>query len=617
MVKLSTAKLALVSHSPASTLSIKHPIEAHGVIGDQRTAALVATDGSIDFMCWPDFDSPTIFAGLLDEGKGGFWDINPLMEKGHRKQLYLPDTNILITRFSSVTGTAEIVDFMPLNPGDQLPKLMRRVTVTRGEINFNMSCAPRFDYARSKTLAESNGDRVVLFRTEGVNKSNGLRLISCRELKVVNDAGQNTATARFTLRANETANFALLDINDAVPTPESCKAEFEACLSYWHSWVGQMKYQGRWREMVTRSALTLKLMTSRLYGSISAAVTFGLPEAPGSERNWDYRATWIRDASFTIYAFMRLGYIDEANAFMGWIESRAKDGKNDGSLQIMYGIDGQAALDEQTLEHFAGYGGASPVRIGNAAHTQVQLDVYGELMDAIYLANKYGKAISHDCWEDIIRTVEYVGKHWQEPDHGIWETRGQPQHWLHSRLMCWVTVDRASRMALKKSLPAPLHNWHELRNKLYESIWQDFWNPELGHFVSFPNGNALDAAMLMMPLMRFISATDPKWLATMDAIGRELVDDPLVYRYRGADGLEGQEGAFTACSFWYAECLARAGRLAEARLVFEKMLGYANEVGLFSEEIGSSGQHLGNTPQAFTHLALISAAYYINRELSA
>jgi GH15 family glucan-1,4-alpha-glucosidase len=368
--------------------------------------------------------------------------------------------------------------------------------------------------------------------------------------------------------------------------------------------------------MVTRSALLLKLMTSRSNGSVIAAVTFGLPEVAGGERNWDYRATWIRDASFTIYAFTRLGYVAEANAFMRWIEARARGCGSDGSMQVMYTLDGNAQSDEIELPHLCGHGGAAPVRIGNLAHAQLQLDIYGELLDAVYLANKYGEAISHDSWHHTAQMVDYVRGHWREPDHGIWEVRAEKREWLHSRLMCWVALDRAIRLAIKRSLPAPLSVWGEDRDTIRASVWTDFWDAKSGHFVASKGGVAVDGAMLMMPLVRFVSATDPRWLATLEAIGRSLVSGPLVYRYRGRDGLKGREGAFTVCSFWYAECLARAGRLHDARLQFEKTLAYASPLGIFSEEIGLSGEQLGNLPQAFTHLALISAAFYLDRELA-
>ena len=423
------------------------------------------------------------------------------------------------------------------------------------------------------------------------------------------------AVAAFTLRAGERADFVLMDAAErqAQPDPD---ALFHACAAHWHVWAGRSSYKGRWREMVLRSALALKLLTSRRHGSVAAAATFGLPEAPGGQRNWDYRAAWIRDASFTVYAFVRLGYADEADAFMGWVEARTTGCGSDGSMQVMYGMDGRKRLDEAELSHLRGHGGAAPVRIGNAAYGQVQHDIYGELLDAVYLANKYGKAISADGWQHVIRTVDYVCEHWEEPDQGIWEMRGPARHWLHSRVMCWVAVDRAMRLAQKRSLPAPLVRWQDVRDAIRASVWQEFWDEPLGHFVAARGLSHLDGAMLLLPLVRFVSATDPRWLATLDAIGRELTEDALVFRYRVEDGLVGREGAFTACSFWYAECLARAGRLAEARMVFERMLGHANHLGLFSEEIGLSGEQLGNTPQALTHLALISAAFYLDRELS-
>ncbi len=594
---------------------VPRPIEAHGIIGDQGTAALVADDGTIDFLCWPRLDGPSVFAALLDPGRGGMWELAPMLEGARRRQRYLPDTNVLLTVFSSPHGLGEITDFMPFpEPGGE-PRLIRRVRAVRGKVRFRLSCAPRLDYARAETVAGVSADGSVMFRTADGNGPT-LRLAGSVPLHVKTGPGGVSAMAEFSLDAGEEAGFTLADADGAPPTLGDIDGLLQACVAHWHGWVGRMSYRGRWREMVTRSALALKLLTSAEHGSIAAAVTFGLPEAPGGGRNWDYRATWIRDASFTVYAFMRLGYADEANAFMRWVEARARDCDADGAMQIMYGLDGRERLDEAELPHLRGYGGAVPVRIGNAAYTQVQMDIYGELLDAVYLANKYGEAISHEGWRHVVRTVDYVCAHWRDPDQGIWELRGPPQHWLHSRLMCWVAVDRAARLALKRSLPAPLVRWREVRDEIHASIWEEFWDEGRGHFVAAAGGADLDSAMLMMPLVRFVSATDPKWLATLDAIARELAEGPLVYRYRTADGLEGKEGAFTACSFWYAECLARAGRLPEARLVFETMLGHANHLGLFSEEIGFSGEQLGNTPQGLTHLALISTAFYLDRELS-
>ena len=593
------------------------PIEAHGVIGDMTTAALVADDGAVDFLCWPGFDGPSIFAALLDPARGGAWRLAPRLDGARTRQMYLPDTNVLLTRWLSPEGAAEITDFMPLPEPGGRPRLVRRVHATRGRVRFALRCAPRPDYARARTRAEAEAGGVV-FRAQGssggapAREAPALRLIGPVPLR----AEGGDAVAEFELRPGETADFVLLDADAPPPAPGETEALFGACVADWRGWAARSTYKGRWREAVTRSALALKLLTSREHGSIAAAATFGLPEAPGGVRNWDYRATWIRDASFTVYAFMRLGYADEANAFMRWIKARADRCGSDGSMRIMYGLDGHERLHEEELSHLSGHGGAAPVRVGNAAFEQVQLDIYGELLDSVYLANKYGEAIGYEGWRNVSRTVDYVCAHWQDPDAGIWEVRGPWRHWLHSRVMCWVALDRAIRLAQKRSLPAPLVRWHEARDAIHASVWEDFWDADLGRFVASKGGRDLDGAMLMLPLVRFVSATDPRWLATLDAIGRELAEDALVYRYRVPDGLPGQEGAFTPCSFWYAECLARAGRLAQARLVFEKMLGYASPLGLFSEEIGPSGEQLGNTPQALTHLALISAAFYLDRELS-
>jgi GH15 family glucan-1,4-alpha-glucosidase len=594
------------------------PIENYGIIGDLHTVALVGMNGSIDFLSFPHFNSPTIFAALLDHRKGGQFEIAPVLGSPHTKQLYLPESNVLLTRFLSDEGVAEVSDFMPITDGEHIHDIVRRAKTVRGEVKFRMRCAPRFDYGRASHRVEQH-DGEVIFTSEGPDKA-AIRLRSEVPLTIHN----GDAVAEFTLRAGETAAFVLENAMTGVESPSQgpdyVAESFKETVNFWRRWMNRSTYEGRWREVVQRSALTLKLLTSRPHGSIVAAPTFGLPEELGGERNWDYRFTWIRDASFTLYALIRLGYTEEAAAFMRWIEDRCNDLGPDGSLQIMYGIDGGHCLTEETLDHFEGYRGSSPVRIGNAAHGQKQLDIYGELMDSVYLYDKFGEPISYDLWKNLVRLVDWVTIHWHERDDGIWEMRGEQHEFLYSRVMCWVALDRGIRLAQKRSFPAPLHRWHEVRNQIYEEIFEDFWNEKRQAFVQHKNTTALDASSLLMPLVRFIGGTDPRWLSTLRAIGEDLVDDSLVYRYRqshGADdGLTGEEGTFSMCSFWYVEALARAGDLRKARLLFEKTLGYANHLGLYAEELSPRGEHLGNFPQAFTHLGLISAAYQLDRQMS-
>ena len=589
-------------------------IDAHGIIGDMRSAALVNDRGSVDFFCWPEFDSPSIFCSLLDTPDAGIFQLAPDLPDARREQIYLPDTNVLQTRWLSDHAVVEVTDLLPIGDSeDDLPVLMRRVRVVSGRATFHMRCAVRHDYARASTRAQMADQDVVFEATD----QPALRLSSDQVMRIDADA----AVAQFSLEQDQSAQFMLGGVDD--PRFEQGAADMcmERTLKFWRDWSGQSNYRGRWREMVNRSALALKLLTSRKHGAILAAATFGLPETPGGERNWDYRYTWIRDASFTVYAFMRLGFVEEANAYMGWLRGRVSDCRGKSmKLNILYAVDGRQELPESELSHLAGHGGATPVRIGNQAYDQVQLDIFGELMDAVYLVNKYGDAISHEGWKHAVEVVDQVCENWQHKDVGIWEMRGEQHHFLHSRLMCWVALDRAIRLASKRSLPAPFARWDETRQAIYADIWNNFWNEERGHFVQHIGGTALDGSMLLMPLVRFVSAKDPRWLSTLQAIEKTLVRDGMVYRYRnedaGIDGLEGTEGAFAACSFWYVECLARAGQVEKAHLEFEQLLRYANPLGLYAEEFDTRGRHLGNTPQALTHLALISAASFLDRKLS-
>jgi GH15 family glucan-1,4-alpha-glucosidase len=598
------------------------PIGEYGVIGDLYTVALVGMDGSIDFLCLPHFDSPSVFAALVDAERGGRFQIAPLLEGAARKQLYLPDTNVLLTRFLDAHGVAELSDFMPVeDAGQRAHNLVRRAKTVRGEVRFQMRCDPRFDYARATHTAERRSETEILFLGRSGDGELVLRLRSSVPMRLENGA----ALAEFTLGADASAWFVLEVVLTQTPSPSE-RPEFQGdafkqTVNFWRRWVARSTYRGRWREMVNRSALTLKLLTSRQHGSIVAAPTFGLPETIGGGRNWDYRYTWIRDSSFTLYGLMRLGFTDEATAFMRWVMARCGELEPDGSLQIMYGLDGRHSLPEEVLPHLEGHLASSPVRIGNAAFNHLQLDIYGELMDSVYLYDKYCSPIGYDAWTNTVRLIDWVCANWRRPDEGIWEVRGGRQEFLYSRVMCWVAIDRAIRLATKRSFPAPLARWYETRDTIYQDVFTRFWDPTRRAFIQHVGATTLDAASLLMPLVRFVSPTDPRWISTLRAIEGELVSDSLVYRYRLAggfsDGLTGEEGTFSMCSFWYVECLSRMGDLQQARFFFEKMLGYANHLGLYGEELGPQAQHLGNFPQAFTHLALISAAFDLDRRLSA
>lgn len=581
-------------------------IGEHGAIGNMATIALVALDGAIDFLCWPDFDSPSIFAALLDPEQGGHFTIAPECEDVRVVQTYLPDTNVLLTQWLGEDKNIQVIDFMvgPEELGHGPVRLLRRVQVTAGEVCIRVDCQPRFDYARQRPEVSIGQDQVLFTAPDAPR----LRLSAPVEFKAI-DGG---ASASVVLRAGDVMDFVLDEEDDSSLDHEARSALLKEVVKRWQAWTARSTYKGRWREAVNRSALVLKLMTSCRHGSMVAAATFGLPEVLGGERNWDYRATWIRDASFTVYALMRLGYTDEAKAFTRWAAERPTHDSTESHLRIMYALDGSQIGAEIELDHLAGYASSRPVRIGNAAATQLQLDIYGALLDAIYLSNKYGEAISHADWVGVCEVVNYVCDNWKRPDIGIWEGREEPREHLHSQLMCWVAVDRAVRLASKRSLRAPFERWVAARNDISRYIWDTFWNDELGHFVRSKGSNELDGALLMMPLVRFVGSTDPQWLATLDAIGEQLGDDALVLRYDRDDGLEGEEGAFAACSFWYVECLARAGRIDQARNNMEKLLAYGNHVHLYAEEFTSKAELLGNFPQAFTHLALISAATYLD-----
>lgn len=593
------------------------PIENYGVIGNMQAIALVGMNGSIDFLCYPDFDSPTVFAALLDDQQGGRFEIRPQLTNMRIRQLYLPQTNILLTRFLAEEGVVELTDYMPIETDAQQPnEIVRTVSVIRGNVPVTMRCQPRFNYGASKHQLEISGGCATFFPAE-----NGCPPMSLYSTVVIGRESQDVVS-EFRLQAGETATFLLGEVcaPDRQPRMDLVRQRFFQTVDFWKTWISKSNYKGRWRETIHRSALVLKLLTSAKHGSLIAAPTFSLPESIGGVRNWDYRFTWLRDAAFSLYALVRLGFVEEAEAFIEWLKGRLGDDAQGGPLQVMYGVDGRQDLDEISLDHLCGYENSRPVRIGNAAYKQLQLDIYGEMMDSIYLANKYGRPSSHSGWKDVQRLLEWLRNNWKRPDEGIWEVRGGAREFLHSRVMCWVAFDRALRLALKRSFPGPVDVWQRTRDEIRNDIFTNFWDDELQAFVQAKGTKDLDASAMLMPMMRFISPVDPMWLSTMRALEKHLIEDTLVRRYEversRVDGLPGTEGSFTACSFWYVECLARAGELEKAQLLFEKLLGYANHLGLYSEELGADGRHLGNFPQAFTHLALISAATYLDRALS-
>ncbi|MGC2360666.1 MAG: glycoside hydrolase family 15 protein [Thermoplasmata archaeon] len=593
------------------------PLSDYGVIGNLRTVALVGMDGSVDWFCFPNFDSPSVFAALLDRDKGGRFQISPT-EVSTRKQLYLPETNVLISRFLSQKGVAEVTDFMPLAVvRERVPAdcLVRRVAVVRGKVDFELTCDPAFDYAREIPEPRIRPGGAVF---EGRSLRLGLAT------KVPLTVRGHAAIGRFALAEGDSTWFLLRALSTSrsrrLPAvgEEQMKDALQETMRFWRGWSAGSTYRGRWREMVNRSALVLKLLTYEPTGAIVAAPTLGLPEVIGGARNWDYRYTWIRDAAFTLYAFLRLGYIDEVRAFMDWLLARTSDLEPDGSLRPVYRIRGGHDLPEEVLDHLEGYLGSRPVRIGNAAVDQLQLEIYGALLDAVYLYNKHGVPISHDLWTSLRRILDWLTENWQRPDRGIWEVRGKPRQFVYSNMMCWVAFDRAIRIAEKRGFPADLENWRATRDEIYERIMRKGWDKKRGSFVQCYGGSALDASALLMPLVFFVSAKDPRMTATIEAIRAELVSDSLVRRYsldETSDGLPGREGTFSLCSFWLVEALTRAGRLDEARLMFEKVLGYASRLGLYAEELGPAGESLGNFPQAFTHLALISAAVNLDKAL--
>jgi len=598
-------------------------IADHGLIGDLQTAALVSTDGSVDWFCCPRFDSPSVFGALLDDEKGGHFRIRPQHSYDSR-QMYFPDTAVLITRFTTEAGMGEVVDFMPPagNVATANHKLVRMVRCVRGEMTFDIDIAPRFDYGRRahRTDVTRNG---VVFSSDALTLTLHVVREPGDELLAQVRIDENDLHVSVTLKAGDVRGVVLESAAEGPPR-EIRVAEFEhmlhATVRHWRNWLSRCTYTGRWRETLQRSAITLKLMTYAPSGGLVAAPTTGLPEQVGGERNWDYRYTWVRDASFSVYALLRLGFKEESAQFSQWLRDRADErvGGEGGPLNIMYRVDGSSDLKEESLDHWSGYRGSRPVRIGNGAADQLQLDIYGEALDSIFFADRRGLEIGHRGWTAVRELLNWLTEHWDQPEEGIWETRGGRKDFTYGRLMSWVAFDRGIRMAAVHGRPAPLIRWTEARDAIYEQIMEKGWNRESRAFVQHYGSDTLDSSLLRMSSVGFVSPYDPMWASTVRAMEDELVTDSLVYRYNpeaSPDGLQGSEGTFSLCSFMFVDALARAGRLEDARLAFEKMLTYANHVGLFSEEIALSGQQIGNFPQAFTHLALIDAAITLDEAL--
>jgi len=593
-----------------------YPIQDYGIIGNCKTTALIHKEGSIDFFCYPRFDSPSIFAKILDYEKGGFFNTSPLFPWSKTTQKYLLDTNVLLTRFYSTKQTVDIIDFMPFLQDAEFPnQLVRVVKCVRGdtEFSFDLNVSPQYGNSDIECTKKSRNEANYCLKIEGG------QLFEVKSNIELFENG-NTFIDTFDLKEGEAGIFVLGDSGKASQEENSdvsmtVRSQLENTVKSWRSWMENCKYEGSFQNEVRRSALLLKLLTSSEFGSTVAAATFSLPESIGGSRNYDYRYTWIRDAAFTMYAFMRLGFFEESQNFMNWIQDRIEQDLSDGvDLQIMYKIDGSKDLEEKKIG-LRGYKNSRPVRIGNAATEQIQLDIFGELMDTIYLFDKYGEPITYTFWKKLEKLLNFVCKNWNSADHGIWEVRETKRHYLYTRVMCWVALDRAVRLVRKRSFPTDLEKWITNKNNIFDDIQKNFWDESLQSFVHFKGAKTVDCSMLIMPLVRIISPFDKRWVKTMDLIENQLVSDILIYRNMNDEIPNGQEeGTFLIGAFWYIECLSRGGQIEKASHYFEKLLSYGNHLNLFAEEMSLSGMHLGNFPLAFTHLGLISAAYHLNHQ---
>src|SRR4051812_535627 len=592
-------------------------IADHGIIGDLQTAALVTTDGSIDWFCCPRFDSPSVFGALLDDERGGHFRIRPADAAYTSTQMYFPDTAVLVTRFFTEEGLGQVVDFMPPagTTATDNHRIVRIVQCVGGKVTFDIDVAPRFDYGRHPHHLEVSEGGAV-FAANGQRLT--LHIVREPEDERLAQVSVTDEDARVTvpLVAGQSRGVVLESAADGPPRvirADEVRALLHDTVAFWRNWLAQSTYTGRWREQIQRSAITLKLMTYAPTGGLVAAPTAALPEQVGGERNWDYRYTWVRDASFSVHALLKLGMTEEAAALGSWLGDRIRErvDSDSGPLNLMYRIDGSSDLKEDILDNLRGYRGSTPVRLGNGAAEQLQLDIYGEALDSIYAGIRAGLPLPAQGWTALSRVLDWLADNWDQPDEGIWETRGGRQPFTYGRVMCWVAFDRGIRLAVEHGLPAPLEKWTAARDQIREQVMDKGFHQSRQAFVQHYDTDVLDSALLRMPNVGFIDGRDPLWQSTLAAMDKELVTDSLVYRYNpeaSPDGLRGSEGTFSLCSFTYVDALTRAGRVQDARQAFEKMLTYANHVGLYSEEIALTGEQIGNFPQAFTHLSLIDAA---------
>ncbi|MDA1127586.1 MAG: glycoside hydrolase family 15 protein [Chloroflexi bacterium] len=595
-----------------------NPISDYGLIGDMHGSALVGKDGSIDWCCIPRFDSPALFSKILDSNKGGFFKLAPTNIRSVSRR-YIPNTNILETSFRTRTGSGTLIDFMPVHRHPAMPRepleitnnqrVVRILHCTRGRLDFELDCYPKFDYGTIVPHASLSSPTTGMAH----GGAEAVSVFCSFRLTVVNDGFRARGVVFEGEKLYATvSNQPSFSHRSEHLTPAELERELDDTCAFWESWSAQCTFQGEQREAVLRSAITLKSLTYSPSGGLVAAPTTSLPESIGGERNWDYRYTWIRDATFALYALSIIGYTGEARAFKDWLEwstsGRARD------LQAMYGLGGERRLTETEIPGLKGYEHSLPVRIGNGAYSQFQLDIYGEIMDSAHIFRKFGGAMDPEYWEYLRRVVNFVIDHWREPDEGIWETRGGRQHFVFSKVMCWVAMDRAIKAATALGLPGDVDAWRSVRAEIWNEVMAKGYSQSRQSFIQSYGSNNLDAANLMLPLVGFIPATDPKMRSTIRALRKELTSpEGFVYRYTGYDdGLNGSEGTFIICTFWLADNLIQLGELEEAQKLFDAAMGCANDLGLLSEEFdATTGTMLGNFPQAFSHLAMINTAVHL------